>query len=378
MNARNAAACGAAVILIAACGGSSKDAPQSSGPAVRYAGSTQDAALTSTTDKNALVSSAAAMAQGIGGAVGGLGSAGTGLSRALRIAAPRPAAPIRAALLQAQDAFSRRGLAQAPGAVVSLAATCDGGGSMAVVASQAVKGQSTAGDYVAASFSSCTDVDGNVQYGSFRMTIAQTTGDEFVADAASITKNEDFGLALVFHDFASKAVDGPWSGVDGNLDISFVATVESVGGAGSLEFQISGASLVGASGPALGKVTQAFKLAPLLGQPSFHELGRELYTGMGTGAAAVAEDQWDLDAHACSLEFLGCLNVLTDPTFAKHASAGYPYAGALEVYDAAGDYVRVTAVDETTGAATLDWSIDGVSSTVQTTWGCLDGTASCP
>ncbi len=378
MNARIAAACGAA-LLLAACGGSSSSEPPAvAGPSVRYAGSTLDAALTSTTDKNALLSSAAAMAQGLGGTVGGLGGAGTGLRRALHVSAARPAAPIRRALLEAQDAFARRDLAAAPGVVASASATCAGGGSVTIAASQASKTRSTAGDYVAIWFSACADDLGDVQYGSVRMTIAQTTGDEFVADATSITANEAFGLALVFHDFASKSADGSWSGVDGNLDIDFVATVESVGGAGSLEFQVSGASLVGASGPAVGTVTQAFKLAPLLGQPSFHELGRVLYSGMGTASATVTEDQWDLDAHACSLEFRGCLNVLTDPTFGKHASAAYPYAGALELYDAAGDYVRVTAVDETTGAATVDWDIDGVTSTVQTSWGCLNGTASCP
>jgi hypothetical protein len=373
MNARIAAAFAAAVLL-AACGSSSKSDPPPSGPAVRYAGSLVDATLTSTTDKSALVSAAAGMAQGMGGAVVGLGSVGTAVSRrALRAAeAPGPSATIRGALLQAQDAFARRDLPVAAGTVVGISGPCNGGGSVSIVASQAVQNQSTAGDYVALSFQACSDGQGGVQYGSFKMTIAETTGDAFVADATSIAKNEAFGLALVFHDFASRSQDGSWSGVDGNLDISFVATVDTVvGGTGSLEYQISGASLVSASGPAVGTVTKASKLE------AFQELERELYSGIGTPSATVTEGQWSLDAHACSLEFMGCLDLLTDPTFAQHASATYPYAGALKVSDALGDFVRVTAVDES-GDVTLDWDILGVTSTVDTTWGCLDGTATCP
>jgi hypothetical protein len=79
----------------------------------------------------------------------------------------------------------------------------------------------------------------------------------------------------------------------------------------------------------------------------------------------------------CTLEWHGCLNVLTDPTFAEHEGALYPYTGTLRVSDDAGDFVQVAATDEN-GSVTLSWDLGAASyGTVYTTWGCLDGTAVC-
>ena len=242
----------------------------------------------------------------------------------------------------------------------------------------------TKGDFVQVSFSACGDGHGNTAFGSFRMTIEDTTGAEFVADARSITTSERFGLSFAFHDFATVDPHGAWTGVDGGLDVSFVATVDSfdpvAGGTGSLEFTVSGANLVSASGPRIGAFSQAARLTALPGDATFHEQGRERYTGMGTPSATRTESQWDLDAEACTLEFLGCLGIRTEPTFAKHESPPhpYPYAGAIAVVDKDGDFIQVTAGDEDLGTATLSWDIDGVSSSVSTTWACLNDPAACP
>ncbi|HEX9243070.1 MAG TPA: hypothetical protein VF875_11570 [Anaeromyxobacter sp.] len=376
MSARILAAA-AVSILLAACGSkSTADAPFV--PDVRYPGATVDAALTTSSDRVAIAGVAASIAQGFdGSAITGSVSM-SGIAVAAGAGIPNRPATVRGALLLAQDSLARRDLATVAGAYATASATCPGGGSVSFAASQASATVTTVGDYIQISFSACNDGYGSVAFGSVKMTIEETTGAEFVADATSITSDTAFGLSLVFHDFAATNPDGSWSGVDGDLEVAFLATVEGVGQGGTMQFQVSGASLVAAGGPSIGAISEATRLTALPGDLTFHELGRELYTGMGTFDATRTESQWDVDAKVCSLAFAGCLDILTDPTFAKHELHPYPYVGAIEVSDGAGHYIKVTAVDEDTGAATLAWDVDGTPSTVSTTWGCLDGTAICP
>jgi hypothetical protein len=378
MSARVLAAATAA-ILLAACGSKSSSEPPPTGPDIRYTGATTDVALTSTSDKNAIASTAAGLAQGVasspipssGGAPGQPGG-GSAVALVMGGQTPHRTASVREAMLLAQDAFHRRDLALASGAYATGSASCAAGGSVSIATVKQSETRATPGDFVQVSFSGCKDAQGDTAWGSFRMTINEATANEFVTEARSITTSEAFGLSLVFHDYSMFTASGPWVGMDGGLDVSFVATVDTVaGGTGSLEFTVSGAELVSASGPAAGVVTGGTRLTALAnGDGKFHEQGRELYSGIGTANAEKAESQWDLDAKVCTLQFMGCLNILTDPTFAKRELPAhpYPYAGALTVYDHDGDYIKVTAVNEDTGEARLDWSIDGATGTATTTW----------
>jgi len=262
-----------------------------------------------------------------------------------------------------------------------LTGACAGGGTMTVSALDAdgLATMVTAGDYVQIAFANCADGTGSVAHGSFRLTFDTTVYDDFVVDATSITKDSTFALTLAFNNFWSSEADGSWSGINGSLQLSFAASLTNQ----TFTYQMSGPSIEGASGVGT-KTLEGFRIAALPvaaggdGQ-SFHDLGREVYAGMGTASAALTESQWDLDARVCSLEFKGCLNILTNPTFAEHADALYPYTGALTVSDDLNDWVKVAASTEA-GDATLSWSLPGSTGTLATTWDCLasPSTPGCP
>jgi hypothetical protein len=378
MNARILASAAAAVLL-AACGSkSSSDAPPT-GPSVRYTGSLDAVTLTSTMNPYAVAGGAAGIAGGMGDVTQAGGMASASGVVAGELVQPRPAT-IRNAFLMAQDALERHGPAIASGAFVSVSRACAHGGTATISGRQQVANQTSANDYVQVSFVACEDADGNRGFGSFRMTILETSGDDFVADAKSITTSERFGLRFAFNDFATVDPSGAWTGVDGALDVTFVATVDSfdpiAGGTGSLEFEISGARLVSANGPSIGRVSQATALLPVGADPTFHELGRELYTGMGRASAARTGSQFDLDARVCTLEMGGCLNFLTDPTFEQLASELHPHVGALEISDDHLHFVKVTALSAT--AVEVQWDFGDQTGLVDTTWTCLDDNSTCP
>jgi hypothetical protein len=379
MNVRTLAALSSALLVAAGCGGSSKPPPAER--TISYAGPTGSASLTATVDKNGLASGAASLAQGFSGFAGAAAGIAAPAGAVALGASPRPAF-VKNALAVAADARHRAepGAAMVTGvSTLTLTASCAGGGSLSVSALDAdgLSSTTSPGDYVQVAFASCDDGAGKVAHGSFRLTIDATPGDDFVADATSITKDATFGLTLAFHDFWSSDAGGAWSGLDGSLSVQFAASVS----AQTLTYQVSGTSIEGASG--IGGVTaEAFRIAALPvaaggDGTSFHDLGREVYSGMGTASAAVTETQWDLDARVCTLEFRGCLNLLTSPTFAEHDGAAYPYTGALTVSDDAGDFVKVAATSED-GSATLSWSLDGGSGSLATCWPYLAHGTSCP
>lgn len=365
MKTWNLAAASAALVLLAACGGSSPPPPPA-GKTIGYSGPTTAATLSGASDKNALASSAAALAQGFSGATSGA----TGFAAGAR----QTPAFVKDALALAASVRDDVDLgATVSGATATLTASCDGGGSMSVSMQDAdgVPTTAHAGDTVQVSFASCDDGGGNVTNGSLRVTIDSTSapGDDFVAAATSITKDVSFGLTLAFTHFWTIDAMDAWSGMNGSLSVAFTADYA----AQTLAFQVSGTLVEGASGVG-STVTEAFRLAPLQGASTFHERGTETYTGMGTAGATAVETSWDLDARVCALELAGCLNLQTDPSFAQREVAVYPYAGALKVYDDAGDFVQVAATNED-GSVTLSWLLDGVSGSKATTWACLEDPA---
>jgi hypothetical protein len=380
MNARILASAAAAALL-AACGSKSGGEAPPTGPNVRYTGSLDAVSLTSAMSPYAVAGGAAGVGGGFGDVSGAGGVASPSGVAVGELVQPRPAT-IRNAFLMAQDALERHGPAIASGAFVSVSRACARGGTATITGRQQVQNQTSANDFVQVSFVACEDADGNRGFGSFRMTILETNGDDFVADVKSITTSERFGLRFAFSDFATVDPAGAWTGVDGALDVSFVATVDSfdpvAGGTGSLEFAISGARLVSASGPSIGRVSQATALLPVGADPTFHELGRELYTGMGRSSPARTESQFDLDARVCTLERGGCVNFLTAPIFQKLESDLHPYVGALEVFDdhLPKHFVKVTALSATD--VEVQWDFGDQTGLVDTTWSCLDGTATCP
>lgn len=363
MKTRNLAAATAALLLLAACGGSSKP-PAAAGRTIAYTGSTSAVTLTGTSDKDGLASGAASLAQGFSG----VGSMATGFAAGTS----QTPAFVKNALSLAAGARHQADLgATVSGATLEVKADCPGGGSMSLVAHDAdgISTTTHAGDYVQISFASCEDQAGTVTHGSLKLKIdaVPTNHDDFVAAASSITKDAAFGLTLTFTHFWSIDALDNWSGMNGEMSVAFTATYATQ----TLEYRVSGPLVEGASGVG-SAVDEAFRLV------GFQNVGTETYTGMGTANAAPVKATWDLDSRVCALQIGGCLNVLTDPSFAKNEAAAYPYEGALKVSDDTSHFVKVAVTNEN-GAVTLSWDLGAGEVSLATTWACLDSwTVGCP
>lgn len=361
MNARLLAAAAAALTAVA-CGGSSKSNPTPPPPSATYAGPTGAASLGASTDKTALVGTAASMAQALSGMS----------SMALLFGAGANQQPMGAkqVMTLAADLY-HRGDAGLSGAVTNTTQPCPDGGSFTVTVNHqdAAPEVTTSGDYVAVSFAGCNQ-GGAVSEGSFRLTIDRTAGDDFVMTPSSITSDRGFGLTIAYQSLLLvNPNDGWWVGFDGDLGVAFAATVAT----GTIEYGIAGTHFDQAAGVGA-QVAAGVRLAPLAGQARYHDTAVETYTGLGTASAALASTTWDLDARLCTTELGGCVNVETDPVFVFHGDpeTSYPApGGAVTVSDDAGDWVRATATDETTGACTVSWHVDAADGSLSTFWDSL-------
>lgn len=351
----------AAALLTVACGGSKKPAAPGA-PTVSYTGPVTAASFSAaSTDKAAIA--------GAGWAAGGMLGGMSGMSVAMPTGAVQPSAPmgVKDVLAAAAAAFHRPEVAAAAGALTASTRPCTGGGSQTISVSQqsADPTITTAGDYVEVSLAGCTEGDQGgtiVMNGSFRLTIDQTTGDEFVTTPSSITDTA-FGLTIAFNNLVTiLPQDGVWSGVDGDIGVSLVASVA----AGTITYGISGTEFVQAVGMG-NQVMAGFRLAPLAGQPKYHDTAVETYTALGTASATHVSASWDLDARLCTTEMGGCANIETNPVFVVTDPNLYPDAGgALTVSDDAGHWVKATAMNASTGACRITWSFDG--SVLDTYW----------
>lgn len=363
MNVRLFAAAAAALLTVA-CGSEKKSTPPGV-PTVSYTGPVAPASFSSASTDRAAVAGAAVAA---GGMLGGMSSA------AVVFGAARPPAPmgVKDVLAAAADAFHRPEVASAAGVLATSTVPCPNGGSstLSVSHQSADPAVTTAGDWVEVSYAGCTvtgDLGGSaVTNGSFRLTIDQTTGDDFVATPSSITTDRAFGLTIAFDNLVTVLPeDGLWAGTDGDLGVSFVATVAD----GTITYGISGTEFVQAAGMA-GQVMAGLRLAPLQGQARYHDTAVETFTSLGTVNATHVSSSWDLDARLCTTEMGGCANIQTNPVFLIVDPNPYPNAGgALTVSDDGGRWVKVTAMDPSTGACRITWSFDG--SVLDTFWDSL-------
>lgn len=366
MNARHLII-GAAVLVAVGCGSSSKKSnPQTTGRTVNYSGSTAPKALTSTTDKAQVAGQASMAAKMMTGMSGMAGSMPIGA------AAPAPLSNVKNALLIGADARHRAGAAVAAGAVQSDSGPCEAGGtvSFAINDQDGNPATTTAGDYIEISFAAC-DNGYTVDDGAFRLQF-QSSGGDFVADVSSISQNASFSLRLVATNLVSlDKGTAEWSGMDGDMAVGFAADVSQ----GTLTYALSGTSFESAVGVG-DTVSEAFLITGTTAGAQYSDVATEVYSGMGTVSAQLTQERWDLDARFCTLSMGGCINIQTNPAFAVNLPDQYPDSGAFRVSDDAGDFVQVTAVNGSTGACELSWSIDGQTGGPQaTTWTALDAAA---
>lgn len=359
MNVRLFAAAAAALLTIA-CGSEKK--PTAPGvPTVSYTGSSAPASFSSAGTDKAAVAGAAFRAGDMLGSM-------SGTAMAVGAARPRASMGLKDVLATAADAFHRPEVAAASGVLVSDTKPCPGGGtqSLAVNHQNANPGVTTAGDYAQVAFAGCkpsVEPGSPVMNGSFRLTIDQTAGDDFVMAPSSITTDRAFGLTIAFNNYVTVfPQDDFWFGIDGDIGVSFAASVAN----GTITYGISGTELVQAAGMG-GQVMAGVRLAPLAGQAKYHDTAVETYTGLGTANATHVSASWDLDARLCTTEMGGCANIETNPIFVVTDPNQYPNAGgALTVSDDAGHWVKVTATDPSTGTCRITWSFDG--SVLDTYW----------
>jgi hypothetical protein len=334
-------------------------------PTVSYTGSVAPASFSSTTTDKAAV---AGLAWGASGMLDGMSTMGLAMG-SMPTGAIVPQAPmgVKDVLRLAADAFHRPGAASAAG-VVSNRTPCPAGGTRtdSVYQQNANPAITTNGDYVELAFAACNQGQGLVMDGSLRLTVDQTAGDDFVMDARSITTDRAFVLTIAFNNFVTVDTNGGgWSGVDGDIGVSLAVSAAN----GTITAGISGTEFVEAVG--FEGAVFGMRLAALPGQPKYHDTAVETYTGMGTINATLVSSSGDLDARLCTTQLNGCVDIETNPVMVVAPPNQYPNAGGALTVSAGADWVKATAVNPTTGACTVSWSIGGSTGSLDTYWDSL-------
>jgi hypothetical protein len=347
-----------AALFVAACGSSKKSNPSSTGRTIAYSGPVTPASFSASTDKAAVAGGAVTAAQSLGGFsdMATMFAAGTA-----------PGGPtVYNTLVAAADAYNRPDVVIASGAVQSQAQQCPGGGTETLAVNRTSQASTTNGDYVEMTFAACKDGQGAVTDGSFRLTFTSTVAADFTVTPSAITADRSFAMTISFSDLSTVTSQGSWSGIDGDITIAFSAVVST----GTLTYSISGSQFTVAAGTGQ-SVTEALQLRPLNGQSAYSDTATQVYSGMGTPSATALYSTWALNARLCTTQMAGCANIATNPAFKINESYNYPVSGTLKVSDDAGDYVQVAAVNQSTGACTLSWSINGSTGSQATTWDAL-------
>lgn len=349
----------AAAVLLAACGGSDSKAPAVT---VKYEGPTT-AATISGENIGTLATAALNAAQGVSGMTDGYAVV-LGASRA-------PAAGVK----QAIERFgaARRGGASLAGVVYSESGPCEGGGAARFSVSDADDDPYTTGngDWYEVSFDRCTDpYDGTMIDGTVRIGITATGGGDPFEDPAYVVGKVAFGLDVTFTHFSIFEADGTFAALHGDVSVAY--TVD--GDLDEITYEISGQSIVAVEGYD-GEITSASLLSGADGAGSSYS--EELVERWDSAFYSIEEVAFGFNGRMCSTEIGGCLEIATDPLFAKYADDAYPYEGNLTITADNGAFVRIVAVDAA-GAIEVSWDVDGPAGAAAeegpypASWSCLE------
>jgi hypothetical protein len=338
---------------LAACGGNGSK----SGRDISYAGPTT---LVAVTDANA----ARLAASGYAG-LGAFKAGSTAAPLVTGVSGRAPAVGLRALSTRVMSMARPSGAAAAGVGGTQSGACANGGSATSTVSVANPLAGITSGDYMAVSFSDCVDAAFAKANGSVRLDFLLWTPGAVMGDPATMTPGGSYQLRMTMGDYSTEDQAGAWSGMDGNMTLSYavddVALTETV--------SITGGSIAMAEGVG-SKVTNAFKLLGLGGAGSYSMDGVQTFTdGL---FSVLASEASGFSGRICTLEIAGCVDVALDPPFLKLAGQPYPASGTFTVTGMAGRFVSITAIDGVSGAIDLSWDAGaGLVGPLRTDWACL-------
>lgn len=367
-------AAGAAILLAACSSGEDGRTPYVD---VGYDGPTSTVPITSASSAGLLAADAR---DGLAG-FGEMGSSATPMGAA----APDARASLGRALGLALDQL-RSGVAAPTAATQSQTIACSVSGSMTATARIADPSGETlsSGDFLAVSFDRC--VEGDPAYpeyqelmdGSMRINFTSVTDGGWFWDGMLPTApGVLYEMQVVVTNFVTvDLATGYYAGLDGDMTVGVEYTA-----AGWMLSYITGDRYEVETGYDRQPISSAMLTNPP-GASKYEAVSGEHLDEFGDADAYLS----GFTARMCSTELGatgGCVNVITDPAFEIGAYDAYPYTGTMRLFDDAGRFIQVTALDAL-GAVSVTYDLDGdggspATGPITTTWDCLGGIgSSCP